>query len=139
MAEKTYLEDCPFRDAKWTDLVNKFGCVKDLEFAKYLIKLMWGDNTQHRWDPGHSEFMRRVENELFQYNEDEFTFYDKERDRVDFTGSPGGYSGIIFREFSTVASDLADGYGFEDIMNTADKVICVVEDKPRIFVVHEMD
>ena len=133
-----YLEDCKYRDVKWDDLVNDYGCVKDLDFAKYLIKLMWDKRKYHvAYGPSHQEFLDRVQNELFQYEEDEFTFYND--DSVNLDGSPGGYSGIIFQEFSQEAAELSDGYGFEDIMNDADKVICVVENQPRLFIVHEMD
>lgn len=135
-----------YNDVKYDEVIDKYGEVNDLGFAKHLIALMW-DNPQAKHKNPFTctdEFLERCENELA-YIGGGFTLKSGEvRDGVETysLGGPGGWSGLIFTDMELYAKSNTENYGVEDtedVLNTNPTVHAYLDGKLRTFLVTELD
>lgn len=133
-----------YYNVKAEDVLDKYGCVKDVEFAKYLIHLMW-DNHQTKWNFSNvDEFLKKVDEKLTEFDGG-FTFIDPVTERYSL-GGPGGWSGIIFREASAdfkewVLDQDPDNRDlfYESTLNENPKVVVALGNQLVTFLVKELD
>jgi hypothetical protein len=131
-----------FKDVKYDEVVDKYGCVINLDLAKYLIYLTYCGNRN--WEV--QDWVEKCQKSLEQIDEGgcEFSLRNPETGRFSL-GGPGGYSGYIFTEFNKYCEeyfpeDNIENYiGEEETINECPKVVVVIEDKPRIFIITESD
>ena len=138
------MDNYQFIDVRKEDVLDSYGCVNSLDFAKYLIHLMW-DNHYTKWNFANLDgFLKKVDEELTEFDGG-FTFIDPVTERYSL-GGPGGWSGIIFREASAdfqewVLDQDPDNRDlfYEENLNENPKVVVALDHKLVTFLVHELD
>ncbi len=131
-----------FYEIKYSDAIDEFGYVTDLDLAKHLIKTMYSTVDAHlKMGNTYQGFMKKVEDELVEFDGG-FTFRTGEG-RYSF-GGPEGWSGLMFQvieKYEEELKELADGENdwIEDEVNGQKTVFGYLDGKLRCFVVREMD
>ena len=131
-----------FYEINYSDVIDEFGYVTDLDLAKHLIKTMYSTVEAYlEMGNDYQAFMKKVEDELVEFDGG-FTFCTGEG-RYSF-GGPGGWSGLMFQvieKYEEEMQELASGENdwIEDEVNGQQIVFGYLAGKLRCFVVREMD
>lgn len=138
------IEDWKYKNTPLESVVNDYGYVTDVEFAKYLITCCYAGEARESIKA--QEWVEECQSRLeVAWHDDEFSMINPSTGRISL-GGPDGLSGITFQLLEKrLENDCPEGnervwdLGFES--DIAYDRICVVliGGKPRAFISHETD
>lgn len=138
------IEDWKYKNTPLESVVNDYGYVTDVEFAKYLISCCYAREAREsiRAQEWVEECQSRLE---VAWYDDEFSMINQSTGRISL-GGPDGLSGITFqllekRLENDCPEDNEDVWdlGFESSISWDRICVVLIGGKPRAFISHEAD
>lgn len=139
------IEDWKYKNITLESVVDDYGYVTDVEFAKYLIACCYFQESHKSLKA--QEWVEECQSrlEVAGDSDDEFSMIDQSTGRI-CLGGPDGLSGITFqllekRLENDCPEDNEDAWdlGFESSMAYDRICVVLIGGKPRAFVSHEAD
>lgn len=139
------IEDWKYKNIPLESVVDDYGFVTNVEFAKYLISCCYAGEARKsiKTQEWIEECQARLE--VAWSSDDEFSMINESSGRLDL-GGPDGLSGITFQllekrledECPEGNEDVWD-LGFESSISYDRICVVLIGGKPRAFISHEMD
>lgn len=128
-----------YYNVKAEDVLDKYGNVKDVEFAKYLINIMWNTTSNMVRYSNLEDYLKKVNDRLeavgggFSIRNEDTGYYS--------LGGPGGYSGLWFQTLDEYIKEQEEyDYDYiEEMVNNEEKAIVYLDGKITVFIGHETD
>ena len=138
------IEDWKYKNTPLESVVDDYGYVIDVEFAKYLISCCYAGEARESINA--QEWIEECQSHLeAAWDDDTFSLVDQSTGRTSL-GGPDGLSGITFQLLEKrLENDCPEDnentwdLGFESNM-TYDRIcVVLIGGKPRAFISHETD
>lgn len=138
------IEDWKYKNTPLESVVNDYGYVTDVEFAKYLISCCYAGEARKSIKA--QEWVEECQSHLeVAWYDDEFSMINQSTGRISL-GGPDGLSGITFqllekRLENDCPEDNEDVWdlGFESSISYDRICVVLIGGKPRAFISHETD
>jgi len=138
------IEDWKYKDITLESVIDDYGYVTDVEFAKYLISCCYAEEARHHYKT--QEWIEECQSRLeVAWEDDEFSMINQSTGRM-YLGGPDGLSGITFQLLEKRLEDeCPEGnervwdLGFESSISYDRICVVLIGGKPRAFISHESD